>query len=239
MNMTRRRRPNVVIWLVDDVGFGHLSPYGGRVEMPALQRLADRGVQFTNAHVTPLCAPPRACLLTGRNHHTNHMGSLPRWTAGVGEQDARIPRENGFLSEIVVRQGYATYCIGKWHLTTVDAHKASAPRSAWPLGRGFERFYGFMGGQTSSWNPHLVLDNGPVYPPKGTAPATARPNASSRITCRRSRSTAGSFASLSGPTGRIPFRPRCRSRSTCNANERLPDETPSLPVDRGTPFALV
>lgn len=169
MNMTRRRRPNVVIWLVDDVGFGHLSPYGGRVEMPALQRLADRGVQFTNAHVTPLCAPPRACLLTGRNHHTNHMGSLPRWTAGVGEQDARIPRENGFLSEIVVRQGYATYCIGKWHLTTVDAHKASAPRSAWPLGRGFERFYGFMDGQTSSWNPHLVLDNGPVYPPKGLA----------------------------------------------------------------------
>lgn len=162
-----KRRPNVIIWLVDDVGFGNLSPYGGPVEMPALQRLVDRGVRFSNAHVTPLCAPTRVCLLTGRNHHTNHMGSLPRWTIGVGEQDARIPRENGFISEMLLAQGYATYCVGKWHLTTVEEHKASASRSAWPLGRGFERFYGFMGGQTSSYNPHIVLDNGPVYPPKG------------------------------------------------------------------------
>jgi arylsulfatase A-like enzyme len=163
----RPRRPNVIIWLVDDVGFGHLSPYGGPIEMPALQRLVDRGVRFTNAHVTPLCAPTRACLLTGRNHHTNHMGSLPRWTVGVGDQDARIPRANGFLSEMLLEQGYATYCVGKWHLTTTEEHKVSASRTAWPLGRGFERFYGFMGGQTSSYNPHIVLDNGPVYPPKG------------------------------------------------------------------------
>ena len=105
---SRLRRPNVIIWLVDDVGFGHLSPYGGWIEMPALQRLVDRGVRFSNAHVTPLCAPTRACLLTGRNHHTNHMGSLPRWSVGVGEQDARIPRENGFLSEILLGEGYAT-----------------------------------------------------------------------------------------------------------------------------------
>lgn len=163
----RLRRPNVVIWLVDDVGFGHLSPYGGWIEMPALKRLVDRGVRFSNAHVTPLCAPTRACLLTGRNHHTNHMGSLPRWSVGVGDQDSRIPRENGFLSEILLGEGYATYCLGKWHLTTVEEHKVSASRTAWPLGRGFERFYGFMGGQTSSYNPHMVLDNGPVYPPKG------------------------------------------------------------------------
>ena len=162
-----RRRPNVIIWLMDDVGFGHLSPYGGLVEMPALQRLVDRGVRFSNAHVTPLCAPTRACLLTGRNHHTNHMGSLPRWTVGVGEQDSRIPRENGFLSEMLLAAGYATYCVGKWHLTSVEEHNVSASRAAWPLGRGFERFYGFMGGQTSSYNPHMVLDNGPVYPPKG------------------------------------------------------------------------
>jgi arylsulfatase A-like enzyme len=165
-----RRRPNVIIWLMDDIGFGHLSPYGGPVEMPALQRLVDRGVRFTNAHVTPLCAPTRACLLTGRNHHTNHMGSLPRWTVGVGNQDARIPRENGFLSEILQAEGFATYCVGKWHLTTTEEHKVSASRAAWPLGRGFDRFYGFMGGQSSSYNPHMVLDNGPVYPPKGLEP---------------------------------------------------------------------
>ncbi len=166
----RPRRPNVLVWLMDDIGFGQLSPYGGAVQMPALQRLVDRGVRFSNAHVTPLCAPTRACLLTGRNHHTNHMGSLPRWTVGVGDQDARIPRENGFLSEILQAQGYATYCVGKWHLTTVEEHKVSASRAAWPLGRGFDRFYGFMGGQTSSYNPHMVLDNGPVYPPKGIEP---------------------------------------------------------------------
>lgn len=165
-----RRRPNVVIWLVDDVGYGHLSPYGGLVEMPTLQRVVDRGALFTNAHVTPLCAPTRACLLTGRNQHTNHMGSLPRWTTGVGKQDARVPRESGFLSEMLLHHGYATYCVGKWHLTTVDEHKVSSSRAAWPLGRGFERFYGFMGGQTSSWNPHMVLDNGPVREPAGLQP---------------------------------------------------------------------
>ena len=76
-----KRRPNVVIWIMDDVGFGHLSPYGGLVEMPAMQKIADRGMLFSNFHVTPLCAPTRSCLLTGRNHHTNHMGSLPLFAA--------------------------------------------------------------------------------------------------------------------------------------------------------------
>ena len=72
--LSRRRRPNIVIWVLDDVGFGHLSPYGGLVEMPALQRLVDAGMRFANGHVTALCAPTRACILTGRNHHSNHMG---------------------------------------------------------------------------------------------------------------------------------------------------------------------
>ena len=76
-----KRRPNVVIWIMDDVGYGHLSPYGGLVDMPAMQKIADRGMSLTNFHVTPLCAPTRACLLTGRNHHTNHMGSLPRFAS--------------------------------------------------------------------------------------------------------------------------------------------------------------
>ena len=77
----RRRRPNIVWWVIDDVGFGNLSPYGGLVDMPAMQRLVDRGMRFSNAHVTPLCSPTRACLLTGRNHHTNHMPAVPRWTS--------------------------------------------------------------------------------------------------------------------------------------------------------------
>ena len=162
----RRRRPNIVWWVIDDVGFGNLSPYGGLVDMPAMQRLVDRGMRFTNAHVTPLCSPTRACLLTGRNHHTNHMPAVPRWTVGLPGHDARIPRENGFLSEILLREGYATLCVGKWHLTSLEELSPASSRGGWPLGRGFERFYGFMAGQTSQFDPHLVLDNNAIYPPR-------------------------------------------------------------------------
>ena len=162
----RKRRPNVVWWVIDDVGYGNLSPYGGLVDMPAMQRLVDRGMRFSNAHVTPLCSPTRACLLTGRNHHSNHMPAVPRWTVGLPGHDARIPRENGFLSEILLREGYATLCVGKWHLTSLEELNPASSREGWPLGRGFERFYGFMAGQTSQFDPHLVIDNGAVYPPK-------------------------------------------------------------------------
>ena len=161
-----KRRPNVVIWIMDDVGYGHLSPYGGLVDMPAMQKIADRGMSLTNFHVTPLCAPTRACLLTGRNHHTNHMGSLPRFASADSRQDGKIPRENGFLSEMLVDEGYATFALGKWHLTAHDEINVAASRKSWPLGRGFERFYGFLAGQSSQYNPHLVQDNAPVFPPR-------------------------------------------------------------------------
>ena len=165
-----QRKPNIIVWIMDDVGYGHLSPYGGLVDMPTMQRLADRGASFTNFHVTPLCAPTRACLLTGRNHHTNHMGSLPRFVSEGSKQDGKIPRENGFLSEILLEQGYATHCLGKWHLTTTAEVNVAASRRSWPLGRGFERFYGFLAGQSSQYNPHLVQDNSPLYPPLSDDP---------------------------------------------------------------------
>ena len=168
---TSARRPNIVLWMMDDVGVGNLSPYGGLVDMPAMQRIADRGFLFTSFHVTPLCAPTRACVLTGRNHHTNHMGSLPRFvSAGAGTQDGKIPRENGFLPEMLLEEGYATMCLGKWHLTTLPELNFAASRKAWPLGRGFERFYGFLAGQSSQFSPHLVQDNGPLHPPRVEGP---------------------------------------------------------------------
>ena len=160
-----KRRPNVIVWIMDDVGYGHLSPYGGLVDMPAMQKIADRGLKLSSFHVTPLCAPTRACLLTGRNHHSNHMGSLPRFASADSQQDGKIPRENGFLSEMLLEEGYATFALGKWHLTSHDEINVAASRKAWPLGRGFERFYGFIAGQSSQYNPHLVQDNAPVYPP--------------------------------------------------------------------------
>ncbi|MES2482543.1 MAG: arylsulfatase [Pseudomonadota bacterium] len=162
----RRRRPNVLMWVMDDVGYGHLSPYGGMVDMPVLEGLAGRGMTFSNAHVTPLCSPTRACLLTGRNHHSNHMAAIPRWTSGIAQHDANIPRANGFLSEMLVQADYATMCVGKWHLTPIAALNVASSREGWPLGRGFERFYGFLAGQTSQFDPHLVVDNGPLYPPR-------------------------------------------------------------------------
>ncbi|MGE0800613.1 MAG: arylsulfatase [Lautropia sp.] len=166
--VTRRRRPNIVLWMMDDVGFGNLGPYGGLVEMPALQRLVDRGMRFTNAHVTPLCTTTRACVLTGRNHHSSHMPAIPRFSSGLAAHDTRIPREHGFLSQMLVEHGYATLCLGKWHLTSLADLNPAAPRDAWPLGRGFERFYGFMAGQTSQFDPHLCVDNGALYPPRTT-----------------------------------------------------------------------
>ena len=154
-----RRMPNIVFWVIDDAGFGNFSPYGGFVDMPAMQRIADRGVRFSNAHVTPLCSPTRSSLLTGKNHHTNHMSAVPRFSQGFPAHDGQIPRDHAFLSEMLLEEGYATLCVGKWHLTGIEDLSMAAPRKNWPLGRGFERFYGFMAGQTSQFAPHLVLDN--------------------------------------------------------------------------------
>ncbi len=154
-----RKMPNIVFWVIDDAGFGNFSPYGGLVEMPAMQRIADRGVTFSNAHVTPLCSPTRSSLLTGKNHHSNHMSAVPRFSQGYPAHDGQIPREHAFLSEVLLEEGYATLCVGKWHLTGIEDLSMAASRKNWPLGRGFERFYGFMAGQTSQFAPHLVLDN--------------------------------------------------------------------------------
>ena len=158
--------PNVVIVLLDDVGYAQFGCYGSDIATPCFDGLASRGRRYANFHTTALCSPTRACLLTGRNHHSNGMARVVELAAGFPGYNATIPKENGFLSEILVRNGYATYAVGKWHLTPAAEMTMGSPRDRWPLGRGFERYYGFMGGETDQYHPDLVYDNHPVEPPR-------------------------------------------------------------------------
>ena len=122
-------------------------------------------MRYSNFHTTALCSPTRACLLTGRNATSNGMATIAEFTAGFPGFSTRIPFENGFISEVLNGQGWNTYAIGKWHLTPGDESNVSAWKGRWPLGRGFERFYGFLSGEASSWYPDLIADNSPVRPP--------------------------------------------------------------------------
>ncbi|MEZ4504455.1 MAG: arylsulfatase [Thermomicrobiales bacterium] len=158
--------PNVVFIVLDDTGFGHLGCYGSPIRTPNLDALASDGVRYSNMHTTALCSPSRACILTGRNHHSNGMACVTEGTAGYPGYNGEIPFENGFLPEILQRNGYSTYAIGKWHLTPNDQISAAGPYDRWPLGRGFDRYYGFLGGETHQYYPELVYDNHRVEPPR-------------------------------------------------------------------------
>jgi arylsulfatase A-like enzyme len=151
--------PNVLFIVLDDTGFGHLGCYGSPIATPNIDALAADGLLFNNMHTTALCSPSRSCILTGRNHHSNHMGCLANGSTGFLGYDGYMPFENGMLSEILKDQGYNTYCIGKWHLSPEETNTAAGPYDRWPLGRGFERFYGFLGGDTNQWYPELMADN--------------------------------------------------------------------------------
>jgi arylsulfatase A-like enzyme len=157
--------PNVMVIVLDDVGFAQLGCYGSDIETPTFDALAARGIRFTNFHTTALCSPTRACLLTGRNHHRNGMGRVADLAVGYPGYWGQVPRENGFLSQILRTRGYATYAVGKWHLTPDDETNMGASRASWPLGRGFERWYGFHGGETHQFVPNLYHDNHAVPPP--------------------------------------------------------------------------
>jgi arylsulfatase len=157
--------PNVIVVLLDDVGYAQFGCYGSDIATPTFDRLAANGLRYSSFHTTALCSPTRACLLTGRNHHTNGMARIVEFAAGYPGYNATIPKENGFLSEVLVRNGYATFAVGKWHLTPATDMAMGAKRDRWPLGRGFERFYGFLGGETDQYHPDLVFDNHQIDPP--------------------------------------------------------------------------
>ncbi|MBP7985786.1 MAG: arylsulfatase [Candidatus Microthrix parvicella] len=157
--------PNVIYITLDDVGFSALSGYGGPIATPNIDRIADDGVRYTQFHTTALCSPTRSCLLTGRNHTRNSMACITEAAVGFPTASGTIPPENGMLSEILGELGWNTYMVGKWHLCPTDEMNLASTRRNWPSGRGFERWYGFLGAETSQWYPELVYDNHAVDQP--------------------------------------------------------------------------
>lgn len=157
--------PNVLFVVWDDIGFGTWDLYGGLVEMPAMRRIADRGVRFSQFHTTALCSPTRAALLTGRYPQSSGMGTIGEMADGFPGLSCLIPRESGMLPEVLRDRGYNTFALGKWHLSPAVEMGMGASKRSWPLSRGFDRFYGFLGGLTDQWYPDLTYDNHPVEPP--------------------------------------------------------------------------
>ncbi len=158
--------PNVLFIVLDDTGFGQLGCYGSPIATPNLDELAAGGLLYTNMHTTALCSPSRSCIITGRNHHANATAAINELATGYPGYNGQIPFENGFLSEMLLAHGYSTYMVGKYHLLPSEFESGAGPFDRWPLGRGFERFYGFLGGDTSQWTPDLVYDNHQVEPPR-------------------------------------------------------------------------
>lgn len=157
--------PNVLYLVWDDIGIATWDCFGGLVEMPNMTRIAERGVRLSQFHTTALCSPTRASLLTGRNATSVGMATIEEFTDGFPNCSGRIPFETALLSEVLAERGWNTYCVGKWHLTPLEESNLAATKRHWPLGRGFERFYGFMGGETDQWYPELIYDNHTTAPP--------------------------------------------------------------------------
>ncbi|MBO9616435.1 MAG: arylsulfatase [Dyadobacter sp.] len=145
--------PNIIYILIDDIGYGSASAFGGLIPTPNIDSLANNGLRYTNFHTTGVCSPTRTALLTGRNHHSAHVGSNAG--AGTPGYDRVIPFEKGFVSEILREQGYNTFAVGKWHLTPKRDQTQAGPFNRWPVGRGFEKYYGFLGGATDQYRPIL------------------------------------------------------------------------------------
>ncbi|MEP3048460.1 MAG: arylsulfatase [Roseibium sp.] len=159
--------PNVLFVLYDDTGLGAWSPYGGRINMPTLDSLAAEGLIYTQWHTTALCSPTRSTLLTGRNHHLNGMASITEGAEGYPGASARIPPQVTTIGEVLQANGYSTFWLGKNHNVPEQDVASGASRTEWPLGKGFDRFYGFLGGETNNWYPDLVEDNHFIDQPYG------------------------------------------------------------------------
>ena len=160
------KAPNVLIVLIDDMGFGQPSTFGGPVQMPTLDRMASGGLRFNQFHTTALCSPTRAALLTGRHHHINNMGSVTETATAFPGQTGQRPNSVAPLAEMLRLNGYSTAAFGKSHETAAWEVSPSGPTDRWPTRSGFDHFYGFIGGESNQWAPAVYEDMSRVEIPK-------------------------------------------------------------------------
>ncbi len=158
--------PNVLIVLIDDMGFGQSSAFGGPIHMPTAERLAQGGLRYNQFHTTALCSPTRAALLTGRNHHVCNMGSITETATAFPGQTGQRPNSVAPLAEMLRLNGFATAAFGKSHETAAWEVSVSGPTNRWPTRSGFDKFYGFIGGEANQWAPAIYDGMNQVEPPK-------------------------------------------------------------------------
>ncbi len=161
--------PNVLVILLDDMGFSSLGCYGSEIETPNIDALASRGLVYNNFHTTALCSPTRASLLTGRDHHAVGMSIIANADSGFPSKRGVVRPDAGTIAEMLRGEGYSTYAVGKWHLAPADQMSAVGPFDQWPLGRGFDKYYGFLEALTDQFQPSLVRDNTHVEAPRSPA----------------------------------------------------------------------
>lgn len=159
-------KPNVIYIVLDDVGFAQLGCYGSNINTPNIDRLAEKGLRYNNFHTTAICSATRACLLTGADHHSVGINTLPENYSGLPNSQGCIRPEYATLAEILQTYDYRTMAFGKWHLNSIDERTASGPYNNWPLGKGFDTYYGFLSADMDQWNPVLTRDNSMVFQPK-------------------------------------------------------------------------
>jgi len=159
--------PNVVIILLDDVGFGQVSAFGGPVPTPNLDKLAAQSLRYTRFHTTAICGPSRAALITGRNHHNAGSGFLAEWATGFPSYNNMMPRSTATVGSILKYNGYSTSWFGKNHNTPDWESSVAGPFDRWPAGMGFDYFYGFIGGETHQYYPVIFENTKPVEQAKG------------------------------------------------------------------------
>ncbi len=159
-----KRAPNILLIMLDDVGFGSFSTFGGPIPTPAFQSVADAGLLYNQFHTTALCSPTRAALLTGRQHHAVHMGGITEIANSFPGYDSAIPPEAATVAQVLRMSGYSTSCFGKWHLTPSWEQGPAGPFDRWPTGMGFDRFYGIIGAEASQWEPAVYDQTTPIAP---------------------------------------------------------------------------